>query len=159
VADHPPAPPTPPPPPPAAPPSGSSGRSRTKIVVGVVVVAVLGIGGYLVLGRGGSSGPEQTVRDFITAGQHGDCEKIVDLRASAGFRRSAERADAIAHCRKDVESGDFHFDFGQVDKVELRHLDGNAAQVVVTSTVDGKPETRRVALLEDGGKWRIVHVD
>jgi hypothetical protein len=132
-----------------------------KAVVAVAVLAVVGIGAFLLLrgdsGGGGADTPEQTVRSFFAAAEDHDCERLLSLvsRASWSEDGTVSRDEALDECRASVSEDDFFPAGTTIDKVELTVRDGRDATVKVTSTVEGRQVTETIPLVKEDGRWVI----
>jgi len=132
------------------------------ILIGVAVVAVLGIGAFLIFGgsddsSGGGSGPEAAIRDFFDAGKSGDCDKIVGLMTDDSFG-GVSKDQAVAGCKQAMKSGSGDGLLGSKDTLDgtkLKSQKGDKAVVEVKSTTDGDKKTEEVHLRKEDGKWKI----
>jgi hypothetical protein len=128
----------------------------------VVVLAVLGIGAFLVLGGGdddgggGGSGPESAVKSFFNAAAKGDCEGMINRISDSSFA-GATKESAISECKDALSNGETLFDGedASLDSVKLKDQDGDKATVTVVSTTDGKKETEDVQVVKEDGTWKI----
>jgi hypothetical protein len=128
----------------------------------VAVVAILGVGAFLLLGgddsgSGGGSGPESAIRAFFDAGKSGDCDKIIGLMTNDSFS-GVSKDMAVSGCKQAMKSGSSSGLLGSKDTLDgtkLKSQKGDKAVVEVTSTTDGKKKTEEVHLRKEDGTWKI----
>jgi hypothetical protein len=131
-----------------------------KAVLAVAVVAVVGIGAFLLLkgdSGGGADTPEQAVRSFFAAAEDRDCERMLSLvsRASWSENGTVSRDEALDECRASVAEDDFLPAGTKITKVELTVREGRDATAKVTSTVEGREVSETIPLVKEDGRWVI----
>ena len=140
--------------PPATPPSGGSGSGKVILIV-VAVLAVVGIGAFVLLGDSGGSSPEDAVSDFFAAAQDRDCQSMMDLITTESFA-GADPQQVLAQCEAALDAGEDFFTPGDtLDNVEVTSEDGDTAVLAVTSTTEGEQTTDEVNLRKEDGDWKI----
>lgn len=154
------------------PPPGKSGGGKTVGVVLAIVAALvlLGGGGTLVAylagafdgggpGGGSARSPEQTVEQFWTAAQTGDCDTAIDLVTEKVWSEDGTitREESMADCQESFADSE---DVPQIDDTTLVSEAGDAAVVEATIAIPGLgTNTVSHDLIRENGEWKINEVD
>jgi hypothetical protein len=148
--------------PPASPtlPPPTRRGARWGFVVVPVVVLGAAVGGAVVLtgdDGGGRDGPEQAVRDYLTAEANGDCEGSADLLSDRVVEEGGGRQALLDDCEDadDREVADDEL-AAIVDTIETTGVDHGRATVTYAGGAEPTQQvTIEVTLVDDGGAWKV----
>jgi hypothetical protein len=130
-----------------------------KALIAVVVVAVVGVGAFLLLSGDDDGGdPAQAVREFFTAAQDRDCERMIALVSEASWSQdgTVTRDEALAECAGEIQDEEFFPADAAVTGAEVASQDGDTAQVEVTieSASEGG-STDLIPVVKEDGRWVV----
>lgn len=138
-------------------PSGGGGNG-VKIIIGVLVVAVVGLGAFFLLGGedgASASSPTDAVESYFDAIVDEDCERAIGLVTEDSWSQggTVSREEALSNCSGDEGLGGFGG--AQVDSVELMSEDGNNATVSAAMSMGSENTTLTVPLVKQGDDWKL----
>lgn len=141
-------------------PDGTGRRGRGRglglALAGLAVVAVVLVGGWLLLRDDDeSASPEEAVRSFFDASKEQDCDRLVELVVESSWSQNGtvSRDTAIRQCKEDLR------DQPEIDatlhEVEVTSEKKDSAVVAVNYTVDDEEVDTELDLVKEDGDWKI----
>jgi hypothetical protein len=148
--------------PPATPTTKSGGGNGPKVLIGLAVLAVLGIGAFFVLGgddddSAGGSSPSGTVEAFFAASQDADCEKLMGLITEDSWNDGGEtsREDALKECNEESSGENAFPSDTEVSDIKTTSEEASSATVTAKVTAEGETIDLSFPLVKENGGWRI----
>lgn len=132
--------------------------SGVKALIAVVVLAVVGVGAFLLLSGDDDGDPAQAVRDFFAAAQDRDCERMISLVSEASWSQDGEitREEALDECAGEIQDEEFFPTDAAITGAEVARQEGDTAQVEVTvrSASEGG-STDLIPVVKEDGRWVV----